>query len=202
VKTSRQRITEYLALRRHSTTQEIAHALRLSPADVRHHLKDLTSEGVVQVGGTIKSESRGRPAKTYILTRLHRENNLGILANALLETIVKPCIEQSEKILFDLAGRIIGNGFSAKSGSQRLIDAVKRLNELHYQSRWEAHPEAPRLLLNHCPYLEILAKNPILCQLDRIVITRLTGNEAEQVAKLAIDVNGRCYCLFRLKRGG
>jgi predicted ArsR family transcriptional regulator len=80
--------------------------------------------------------------------------------------------------------------------TQRLGLAVQRLNEMGYQARWEAHRDAPRLFLGHCPYLAILPEHPELCQMDAHLLENLLGVPASQVKKRAQDSRGARYCLF------
>jgi predicted ArsR family transcriptional regulator len=67
---------------------------------------------------------------------------------------------------------------------------------MRYQARWEAHADAPRLTLGHCPYAAILPEHPELCALDAALLETLLGAPATQVAKLARDGRGGMYCLF------
>jgi predicted ArsR family transcriptional regulator len=80
--------------------------------------------------------------------------------------------------------------------THRLYQAIQRLNQMGYQARWEAHSEAPRLLLGHCPYAAILSKHPELCQMDAYLLEELMGVPADQIKKLAQDSRGARYCLF------
>jgi predicted ArsR family transcriptional regulator len=85
--------------------------------------------------------------------------------------------------------------------TQRLAKAVLRLNELGYQARWEAHSEAPHVILGHCPYALILPEHPELCQMDAHLLESLLGQPARQTKKLAVDSNGKHYCQFISERG-
>jgi predicted ArsR family transcriptional regulator len=80
--------------------------------------------------------------------------------------------------------------------THRLYQAVQRLNELGYQARWEAHSEAPRLLLGHCPYAAILPGHPELCKMDAYLLEGLLGVPVAQTKKRAQDSRGARYCLF------
>jgi len=75
---------------------------------------------------------------------------------------------------------------------------MQALNELNYEARWEAHADAPQVVLGHCPYAEIIDAHPELCQMDTFLLEILIGERAEQVEKLALNVRGWPYCLFRV----
>ncbi len=87
----------------------------------------------------------------------------------------------------------------AKTGgslSQRLYETVRQLNQYHYQARWEAHRDAPRLILGHCPYSAVIEQHPELCQADAILLNALLHAEVHQLARLARDRQGILYCMF------
>ena len=202
MKTSRQRIVEYLFARPNAMSLEIARALQLSQADVRHHLSNLTQEGVVVVSGTRKPAGRGRPNHLYMLASQAQEHNLDQLASHMLTQLFTGAdpIEQRE-LLHHLARQLAGlDPTRTPPGSYRLLQTVRRLNELHYRSRWEARRGAPHVILGHCPYAAILGDHPELCHLDALLIGFLSVSPAEQLKKLAEDPGGGHYCLFQLAK--
>jgi predicted ArsR family transcriptional regulator len=81
---------------------------------------------------------------------------------------------------------------------RRLVSVVERLNGMHYQSRWEAGAEGPRIVLGHCPYAAVISKHPELCQMDAGLLTKLLGGDVRQTAKLEIGAGGLPYCVFVL----
>jgi predicted ArsR family transcriptional regulator len=132
------------------------------------------------------------------------------LAGALLDQLARQAdAEQFAQLLGQLADQLasqmatLGNqaGAASRAGENltlRLYRATEILNQRHYQARWEAHPDAPRLLLMHCPFSAILEEHPEMCQLDAYLIERLTGAPAEQTAKRIKDPSGLRYCKFRI----
>ena len=84
---------------------------------------------------------------------------------------------------------------------RRLASAIERLNEMHYQARWEAGPEGPRIILGHCPYATIIDKHPELCQMDLALLSKLLGGELQQTAKLESGAGGLPFCAFMMKSG-
>jgi len=79
---------------------------------------------------------------------------------------------------------------------KRLVRAVERLNELHYQARWEASAAGPRLILGHCPYVAIVADHPELCRMDAFLLETRLGSSVEQTAKLQLSEKGLPFCAF------
>jgi predicted ArsR family transcriptional regulator len=81
---------------------------------------------------------------------------------------------------------------------RRLSLAVDRLNELHYQARWEAGIDGARIILAHCPYAAIIAAYPELCTMDAYLLEQRSGLPVEQIAKLQPSVKGYPFCVFRV----
>ena len=81
---------------------------------------------------------------------------------------------------------------------RRLASTIERLNSMHYQARWEAGAEGPRIILGHCPYRAIIADHPELCQMDAALLTELLQDEVMQTAKLEPGAGGLPFCGFVL----
>ncbi len=217
MKTSRQRILDYIRLHRYVTAPEIGRVLRMTPANARHHLSVLADQGVVEVVSDRPGGGKGRPAQVFSLTGQTLSGGLEQLSDAALDLIENslPGNEASAALRL-LASRLAkGRGKRDTNGgplaesvaelrqsgprshlTQRLYGAVSRLNELRYAARWEARSDAPRVILGFCPYARILADHPQLCRMDEFLLEALLQTPAEQVAKLAHDVRGAPYCMF------
>jgi predicted ArsR family transcriptional regulator len=199
---SRKLILDYLHQKPLTTAAELSRALKMTPANVRHHLRVLIQEGVVEVAERGPSLGRGRPTMLYALTRQSQSHNLDGLAHALLKTHLdeRPA-EKRPLALQQIANLLVASEepqLASLLGSltHRLYQAVQRLNKMGYQARWEAHSQAPRLLLGHCPYAAILPEHPELCQMDAYLIESLIDAPVTQTKKLAQDSRGARYCLF------
>jgi len=207
MKTSRQRLLEYIQHHRAITTHELSQALHMTQANVRHHLGILMERGLVEVIGQHAAEGKGRPARFFGPSEKSLGNNLDILSNALLqqanltltpearEVFIK-CV--ADKMLIQISSE--SNLDMTLSLTQRLYRAIHVLNQFHYQARWEAHAEAPHLIVGHCPYLEIQAEHPELCQMDAYLLTKLLNAEAMQISRLARDRNGTSSCIFQVNK--
>ena len=80
--------------------------------------------------------------------------------------------------------------------ARRLVFIVDKLNEFHYQARWEAGAQGPRILFAHCPYAAIIAKHPELCKMDETLLGELVKSQAGQLAKIGQQPVGSPYCVF------
>jgi predicted ArsR family transcriptional regulator len=186
--TTRQRILNHLKKTRSASAREIARALNLSAPNVRHHLGVLSADGRVEWTGFAQGEKRGRPEKFYSLSQAALGDNLAVLVDALLS------VEGSPLKMEHLAGRILDvSRFSNIPISKRLALLVEKLNEMHYQSRWEAGAEGPRVIFGRCPYAAVIEGHPELCQMDALILSQILGGDVRQIEKIE---KGRGVCVF------
>ena len=129
----------------------------------------------------------------YQLAGTMMGDNLSALADAFLT-------EVGSMVQMDALGkRIAGEGVaSGQPLMRRLASTIERLNSMHYQARWEAGAEGPRIILGHCPYRAIIADHPELCQMDAALLTELLQDEVMQTAKLEPAAGGLPFCGFVL----
>ena len=190
--TTRQKILDYLKRNQTVSSREVARILRMTPANVRHHLGILAADGRVEVISQ-RQGGRGRPEKVYRLAGTLVGNNLSVLVDALLA-------EADEDIEIEAVGRRMA-GERATAGQplmRRLASAIGRLNEMHYQARWEAGAEGPRVILGHCPYAGLVEKHPQLCRMDASLLAELLGGDVSQTAKLEVGAGDKPFCAFVL----
>ena len=199
VTTARQKVLTYLAKNRAVSAAQIGRALKMSAANVRHHLSVLCSDSRASVVGETKKDGRGRPIKLYGLSESLLGNNLAFLADGILDEFLDRLPpEKQEGVLKTLAYRLAKTGASTNvlGMSKRLAQAIENLNQLNYQARWEAGAEGPRILFGHCPYAEIIEKHPELCQMDAELLNTYMDEPARQSAKIKRD--GSPVCIFLL----
>jgi predicted ArsR family transcriptional regulator len=199
VKTTRQRLIEYMQAKRVVSTAELARVLKLTAADIRHHLASLEDEGVVQVVDS-RVHGRGRPAHLYGLSIVLNRHNLDGLANAVLGEWLESLTEEKRDEAFDNIASQLLEGYPLPYGNltQRLTRAVRQLNDMNYQARWEAHITAPRVLVTHCPYASVVAKHPETCRIDELLLGRILGQPVSQISKQEKTGHGEVQCLFRI----
>lgn len=94
-----------------------------------------------------------------------------LLAEA-LELLSPP---QQDAYLRRLAARLAGPIPHAANPSQRLVNAVQRLNQLGYRARWEARSAGPRLILEQRPFASLEPQQPELATLETYLIEALLG---------------------------
>lgn len=193
--TARQKVLTYLNKSTTASAKEIARALKMSPATVRHHLRVLSSDGRLELTATRMRgrERRGRPEKVYSLPRVALGDNLAALSDALLAE-AGPGIRM-ETLAKDIAGEF---NFADQPLAKRLNLTVEKLNQMNYHAHWEAGSEGPRVIFGHCPYAAILGKHPQLCGMDHALLKELVGHPAAQIFKTGNE--GSSVCVFVVGR--
>jgi len=192
--TTRQKILDYLKRNKSVSSREIAQALQMTPANARHHLGILVADGRVEVINQ-RQVGRGRPEKVYQLGHTFVGDNLSTLVDVLLT-------EAEGKVEMEALGKhVVGeSGLAEQPLMRRLSSTINRLNEMHYQARWEAGAGGPRVVLGHCPYAAVIENHPELCQMDSSILSTLLNGEVKQTAKLETGAGGLPYCAFVFKQ--
>jgi predicted ArsR family transcriptional regulator len=189
--TARQKVLAHLKKARAATAREIARALKMTPPNVRHHLGVLASDGRVEMTSLHLRGGRGRPEKVYSLSEAALGDNLPILADALLRE------KNNVEILGQRIARSIGLVDSVnKPMAKRLAFLVEKLNEMHYQARWEAASEGPRVIFGRCPYAKVIEAHPELCKMDAVILETTLVRPVTQSTKNEIHTRGQCPFIF------
>jgi predicted ArsR family transcriptional regulator len=197
---TRLRILDYLRKQQTASVYELSSALAMTGANVRHHLAVLESNELIEVISQ-RREGRGRPVNVYSLSRRVLGDGLDALAGAMFASLLRETPEAAREaglrsIALHLGGNDLPNPITPPP--RRLTQAVDRLNELHYQARWEAGIDGARIILGHCPFAAIIADYPELCRMDAFLLEQRSGAPVMQVAKLQPSAKGYPFCLFRV----
>jgi predicted ArsR family transcriptional regulator len=215
MKTSRQRLLDYIRTHRLATASEISRAMRMTEANARHHLEVLKEQGLVEAVGQRPQPGKGRPSLVYGLSASALGHNLDSLSSALLAEIENLPAPQRQAAYQRLAARMAcahmpvptstvqpsplqPSKLTKPSLTGQLYKTIRRLNELHYQAHWEAHVDAPRIILAHCPYIALLHQHPQICQLDACLLETLLESPVKQLARLTPDAKDLTQCVFQL----
>jgi predicted ArsR family transcriptional regulator len=187
--TARQKVLAYLKKERTASAAQIGRALQMEPAAVRHHLSILRDDGRVEAAHEAPAGGRGRPPRFYKLTPGARGENLANVLKAVLDETPR-----RETFLHGVGARLAGKPAASASLNRRLAETIGRLNQMHYEARWEAAAEGPRVLFANCPYAAIIEEHPELCRMDAGLLNAELGLPARQVAK--IERGGPLHCVF------
>jgi len=192
--TSRQKILNHLKKTRVASAREIARALKLSAPNVRHHLSVLCADGRVEMASTHKREGRGRPEKVYSLSQAALGDNLSVLVQAVLTAAGSTLsIEAVAHLVLD------DSQFAGLSMNRRLAFLVEKMNEMHYQARWEAGGSGPRVIFGRCPYARALEGHSEICKMDEILLKKAL--ERDILALKKVEPPGKDICPFIFQVG-
>jgi len=194
--TARQKVLAHFKKTRSASAREIARALNMSAPNVRHHLGVLVSDGRLEVNAVYEPRlrgGRGRPEKIYSLSQAALGDNLSVLAGELL----------NEKVNLEAVGERIALsqglvGLANQSMPKRLSALVDKLNEMHYQARWEAGAEGPRVILGRCPYAKVIDAHPELCKMEIALLEKAIGRPVLQSPKSEVIGQGLCPFIFKV----
>jgi predicted ArsR family transcriptional regulator len=201
--TARQKVIEYLGRRSIASADEIAHALKVSPATIRYHLRILIDEKRVEVVGRSDVIRRGRPERLFTLKR---GENLAVLSDKALSVWMDGLTEtEREAAMKKLGSNLAGAPNATRLPiQQRLAALVERLNKMNYEAHWEAGATGPRVILGQCPYAAIVDGHPELCQMDAALLGEILGTPVRQTAKLEGGLEssqGLPFCAFAVVGG-
>lgn len=201
--TTRSKILAFLAKRGQASALELSQALKLTPANIRHHLRVLQNEGVIVPIHVDRTSGRGRPASFYALSDRQKAHNLDRLCAAFLQQVrAAKSSDEKNTLLRSIAQQLITDRATSPklNLTQRLIFTTKVLNEMSYEASWEAHREAPTIKFAHCPYASLVDSFPELCQMDVFLLEALMGYPIEVVTTRQISPFGETICRFRLRQ--
>jgi predicted ArsR family transcriptional regulator len=202
---ARQRILAYVKRWGPVTASKIGRGLNLSAPTVRYHLAILLADGRVATDSKIVVPKRGRPEKLYRLSDSMMGDNLAALSDVLLDTLAKSRSPDSDrqvgiKPLADGLRERMGAIDAKAPATKRVEQLVEKLNMAHYEARWEAGADGPRILFGRCPYAEIIDRHPELCMVDGLLLGDTLGAEAEQRSKIDRRTGQPDRCVFAMRR--
>lgn len=206
MKTSRQKVFDYIQSHVIASAADISQALKMTQANARHHINILLSQGLLELAGERQPATKGRPGQTYRISQQALGDNLPLLLQTVLsylqEQLGDEQYQQSLEIFAASIARKATEDFSELPHSipltQRLVTTINTLNQLNYQARWEAHRSGPLIFFSRCPYQKIIHQHPELCQMDLFLIRKMSSSLVEQTHRLAKDPSGASYCRFRV----
>lgn len=193
------RIIAFLNSHPPSNVSEIAGALLLTSADIRYHLKHLLSIGLVS--RTIKQikPGAGRPSNYYAPSTHGTESGYLLLANICARIFLDESDALAQSNIDRIVNEICRNHpEEGNPGTQRLNNAVQNLIRMGYQAAWEARPDHPVMILRNCPYLELVLDQPGICEMDKLLIQKLTGWKTEAFHRIRDNARKIPDCRFVL----
>ena len=196
---TRRELLNTLKARGPSTVPELAASAGLNVETVRHHMRWLTAEGLVQRGGT-RRNGPGRPEGIHALTAEadalfpRREGEmLRALVLHLKETGREDLLEGFfESYIGDRRAAALAR-LDGLQGAARLEEASRILSELGFMA--EPEPAAAGgIRLCHCPLREVVDVTKIPCRAELGFMRELLGGRLKRLSYIPA---GDASCSYR-----
>ena len=195
---TRQRVVRAVLQRGPVSAADLAVELGVTPAAVRRHLDALVLDGRVSARGGASSGQRGRPARTYVLTRDGHaavggaHDDLATSALAFLAAAAGP--EAVTRFAQVRAGELEERYAGAVASAADVPGRVRALAEALTADGFAASArpvraagpvEGVQLCQGHCPVEGVASAFPELCRAETEAFSRLLGAPVQRLATLA-----------------
>ena len=179
-----------------ATIDELAQALDMAAATVRRHLDILQRDRLVSY--RVVRHKPGRPQHAYYLTDEGHEalpKRYQNLLHWILESLTSSDTGASpssrdhsvELLLVDIANRIAEpyrERFQGKSIPDRVAVLQEMLETEQFAPSLEKGAGTLKMHLLNCPYRGIAMENPVVCALDRQLISLVLGSDASSEERI------------------
>ncbi|OLT30352.1 transcriptional regulator [Nocardiopsis sp. CNR-923] len=180
------------------TASSLGERLGLTPAAIRRHLDNLTSEGMVEArdarpaGGRRR---RGRPARVFAITEagrdafVHAYDDLASSALRFLAEAAGPEAvgEFAQRQVADLERRYkpLLDAVPPEQRVRLLAEALSNDGYAATAGRAPAPGGGDQLCQHHCPVAHVAAEFPQLCEAEIEAFSRLLGTPVRRLATIA-----------------
>lgn len=181
----------------------LARQLKISRNATYLHITSLERDGLIEKAQL--SQTKGRPGRTYQLSRAGRETFtrhyalfadllIGLVKSRLGPDELQECLE---KLGADLAQRFISRVKDLEGGEQ-IKEVARIMRELGYESHAteESGTGAPEIVAHNCVFHDLAEQHREVCSLDLALISALTGSKIEHKECM---VRGGACCRFKVK---
>ncbi len=152
------RILGFLENHGASTVNQISQALDLTKADIRHHIKILLHENIIERSSKPYQNGPGRPAAMFGLrvnpSPALLQNLLSSLSEWMSQTHI---VDQEKKMLAKyIAVKLVPQFDVAGPPSIRISTLIQQLRPLGFNIHWEASPKGPYIKIKQEPISSVL----------------------------------------------
>ena len=168
-----------------ATVSQVAAAFSLHPNVARHHLDRLVAGGYLQVAAGLRGPGAGRPSKRFypadddptadLLTR--RDDLLVALLRGALQLLGPDEAERMAAKVGEDYGRSLAERMAPGDGARSVRAAMHAIAETltahGFAAHAEDHDDTTAVVAEHCPFGDAATANPVLCAVDRGMVTGL-----------------------------
>jgi DeoR family suf operon transcriptional repressor len=183
------------------TTKQLGEQLRLSANAIRHHLKELRTEGVIG----FRREKRGVGAPTFtwhlnstgesLFPQRYKEILTEVLERIAEQSGRQAVVAAFEGRFADLARKLQAE--LADAPPAKRMDAVLRsLSEGGYMAEWREGDGGLQLKEHNCAIRALAERFPEICVAEKKFLTEVLGATVERTAH---QLDGCSSCEYRVK---
>jgi DeoR family transcriptional regulator, suf operon transcriptional repressor len=185
---------------RRLTANELARKLDASLNAVRHHLKELESEALVEY----ERERRGvgAPVFAYRLTAageaLFPQRYESTLLQVLDQLVERDGRDEAVVLLessFDALARRLEPELAGATESERLDIVTRALADEGYMAEWEGTDEEGALIEHNCAILAVARRFPEICGAEQRFLSRTLGADVERKSHILTGCNACGYAV-------
>ena len=198
MKSTRDKILQFLLKKPRSTIIDLAAAAEINPISVRHHLSNLQASGLVI--GEEEKHGVGRPRIVYSLTEGGMERfptRYLRLTTRLLDQLKESMPEAMVSKLFAQMADDLANDYEEQMRGLEIeerLDLVKTLlTDEGFNIEWEKSGSQYRINEISCPYYQIGQNHPEVCTVDQTLISKMLALPASKVQCI---LSGDSYCTY------
>lgn len=161
------------------TASEVAQRFELHANVARHHLDKLAAGGYLDVA-TVRASGAGRPSKRYrasdehmpfVMPVRHDDIVINLLGRALSELGDERATAIAEEVGVSY-GRSLGDVGNSQRSVRTALHAVADALAAHgFATKAEHHGDELRIVSDHCPFGEAPAEHPVICAVDRGIVS-------------------------------
>ena len=182
------------------TASEVAETFSLHPNVARHHLQRLVDGGYLAVETSRNPAGAGRPSKRYScveddlsLGLMQRRDDL--LMELLAEAVRRLGPGEAEEMAAHVGeeyGRSLASRMTPGEGQRTVRAAMHVVAETLTAHGFAAHAEdrgeTTAVVAEHCPFGDASTTNPVLCAVDRGMVTGLLAGLCGTTSPQALPV--------------
>jgi len=198
MKSTKDRILQTLLRKPKVSINELAEAVGINAISVRHHLTNLTAEGLISADE--ERHGVGRPRLVYSLTEDGMERfptkYLRLttrLLTQMKDTMPAPAVAK----LFSQVAEDMANEYSDQmkglSMEERLDFVKEMLGHEGFTVEWEKKGNDYQIHEITCPYYQIGIAHPEVCTVDQTLISKMLALPASKVQCI---LDGGAHCTY------
>lgn len=174
------------------TASQVAEGFELHPNVARHHLDKLCAGGYLEATTDRPAGSAGRPSRRYRAPLEPVRFNVPVRQDDLLVHLLVDALEELGPEAAERVASRVGYEYGSKMASAMGTDARRSfraalqstadaLSSHGFGAHTESDGETLKLVTDHCPFGALPNAHPVICALDRAMVSAMMAELHEAV---------------------